>query len=123
MLINGEKYACDACVRGHRVSNCTHNGKLSYDNYQASTADQWHKNDLLPISTRRVAPSRNALIAAPCASLALPTSNASVVRNRTPRRNAPTWAQQAISRKRQLSKPRRMGNPAAALTEPAAPVL
>ncbi|KAI4086732.1 MAG: hypothetical protein LQ348_007265 [Seirophora lacunosa] len=24
MLINGEKYACDACVRGHRVSNCTH---------------------------------------------------------------------------------------------------
>ncbi|RDA90414.1 hypothetical protein CP533_1041 [Ophiocordyceps camponoti-saundersi (nom. inval.)] len=24
MLINGEKYACDACVRGHRVSNCQH---------------------------------------------------------------------------------------------------
>lgn len=24
MLINGEKWACDACVRGHRVSNCQH---------------------------------------------------------------------------------------------------
>lgn len=24
MLIDGEKYACDACVRGHRVSNCQH---------------------------------------------------------------------------------------------------
>lgn len=27
MLIDGEKYACDACVRGHRVSNCQHTGK------------------------------------------------------------------------------------------------
>lgn len=27
MLINGEKYACEACVRGHRVSSCTHNGQ------------------------------------------------------------------------------------------------
>jgi hypothetical protein len=24
MLIKGEKYACEACVRGHRVSNCRH---------------------------------------------------------------------------------------------------
>lgn len=24
MLIEGEKYACHACVRGHRVSNCRH---------------------------------------------------------------------------------------------------
>ncbi|PTB69128.1 copper fist DNA-binding domain-containing protein [Trichoderma citrinoviride] len=24
MLIDGEKFACDACVRGHRVSNCQH---------------------------------------------------------------------------------------------------
>lgn len=24
MLIDGEKYACEACVRGHRVSNCNH---------------------------------------------------------------------------------------------------
>jgi len=27
MIINGEKYACEACVRGHRVSNCQHHGK------------------------------------------------------------------------------------------------
>ena len=26
MLIDGEKWACDACVRGHRVSSCTHSG-------------------------------------------------------------------------------------------------
>lgn len=30
MLINGEKYACEACVRGHRVSNCQHSGKHSH---------------------------------------------------------------------------------------------
>ncbi|KAI0395256.1 hypothetical protein F5Y17DRAFT_465835 [Xylariaceae sp. FL0594] len=24
MMIDGEKYACEACVRGHRVSNCRH---------------------------------------------------------------------------------------------------
>ncbi|KAK1759738.1 copper resistance protein CRF1 [Echria macrotheca] len=27
MLINGEKYACEACVRGHRVSNCQHSDR------------------------------------------------------------------------------------------------
>ena len=30
MLIEGEKYACEACVRGHRVSNCQHSGKGSH---------------------------------------------------------------------------------------------
>lgn len=30
MLIDGEKYACDACIRGHRVSSCQHNGMRSY---------------------------------------------------------------------------------------------
>jgi hypothetical protein len=29
MLINGEKWACEACVRGHRVSNCQHSGERS----------------------------------------------------------------------------------------------
>ncbi|KAG9247191.1 hypothetical protein BJ878DRAFT_415389 [Calycina marina] len=27
MLIKGEKYACEACVRGHRVSNCQHSDR------------------------------------------------------------------------------------------------
>ncbi|KAK3342517.1 hypothetical protein B0H65DRAFT_221813 [Neurospora tetraspora] len=27
MLINGEKWACEACVRGHRVSNCQHHDR------------------------------------------------------------------------------------------------
>jgi hypothetical protein len=26
MIIDGEKWACEACVRGHRVSNCQHSG-------------------------------------------------------------------------------------------------
>jgi hypothetical protein len=26
MLIDGEKWACEACVRGHRVSTCKHHG-------------------------------------------------------------------------------------------------
>lgn len=26
MLIDGEKWACEACVRGHRVSSCHHSG-------------------------------------------------------------------------------------------------
>ncbi|KAK2761743.1 hypothetical protein FQN54_001571 [Arachnomyces sp. PD_36] len=31
MLIDGEKYACEACVRGHRVSSCHHSDRpLSY---------------------------------------------------------------------------------------------
>ncbi|KAJ9607157.1 hypothetical protein H2200_008229 [Cladophialophora chaetospira] len=28
MLINGEKFACEACVRGHRVSSCHHQDRL-----------------------------------------------------------------------------------------------
>jgi hypothetical protein len=27
MLIDGEKWACEACVRGHRVSSCHHSGR------------------------------------------------------------------------------------------------
>lgn len=30
MIIDGEKFACEACVRGHRVSNCQHSGKSSH---------------------------------------------------------------------------------------------
>ncbi|MBE3049933.1 hypothetical protein IMZ48_47030 [Candidatus Bathyarchaeota archaeon] len=26
MIVDGEKFACEACVRGHRVSNCQHSG-------------------------------------------------------------------------------------------------
>lgn len=29
MLIDGEKWACEACVRGHRVTTCKHNGTYS----------------------------------------------------------------------------------------------
>ena len=26
---DGEKFACDACIRGHRVSSCTHKGMFN----------------------------------------------------------------------------------------------
>ncbi|KKK16808.1 hypothetical protein AOCH_003312 [Aspergillus ochraceoroseus] len=29
MLIDGEKWACEACVRGHRVTTCKHHGRAS----------------------------------------------------------------------------------------------
>lgn len=27
MIVNGEKFACDACIRGHRVAQCQHTGE------------------------------------------------------------------------------------------------
>ncbi|KAL8828068.1 MAG: hypothetical protein Q9191_002807 [Dirinaria sp. TL-2023a] len=41
MIIDGEKYACDACVRGHRVSNCQHTErKLSHINKKGRPVSQ-----------------------------------------------------------------------------------
>ncbi|KAI0477184.1 hypothetical protein GGR56DRAFT_393366 [Xylariaceae sp. FL0804] len=41
MLIDGEKYACDACVRGHRVSNCQHTDrKLQHINKKGRPVSQ-----------------------------------------------------------------------------------
>lgn len=28
MLIDGQKWACEACIRGHRVSSCKHHGTV-----------------------------------------------------------------------------------------------
>lgn len=28
MIIDGQKWSCDACVRGHRVTTCKHHGML-----------------------------------------------------------------------------------------------
>ncbi|KAL2373356.1 hypothetical protein RJ035_004683 [Blastomyces gilchristii] len=41
MLINGEKWACDACIRGHRVSNCQHADRpLSHINKKGRPVSQ-----------------------------------------------------------------------------------
>ncbi|KAI1910396.1 transcriptional activator haa1 [Ophidiomyces ophidiicola] len=41
MLINGEKYACDACIRGHRVSSCQHHERpLSHINRKGRPVSQ-----------------------------------------------------------------------------------
>ncbi|KAI9844633.1 MAG: hypothetical protein M1837_005485 [Sclerophora amabilis] len=43
MLIDGEKYACDACVRGHRVSNCQHSDRpLQHINKKGRPVSQCH---------------------------------------------------------------------------------
>lgn len=34
MIIEGEKWACESCVRGHRVSNCTHAGERYFRIYK-----------------------------------------------------------------------------------------
>ena len=28
MIINNQKYSCEACIRGHRVTTCKHHGML-----------------------------------------------------------------------------------------------
>ncbi|KAH8884642.1 hypothetical protein GQ53DRAFT_786086 [Thozetella sp. PMI_491] len=41
MIIDGEKYACEACVRGHRVSNCQHaDRKLQHINKKGRPVTQ-----------------------------------------------------------------------------------
>ncbi|KAI1327419.1 hypothetical protein F5Y16DRAFT_196529 [Xylariaceae sp. FL0255] len=43
MLIDGEKYACEACVRGHRVSNCQHSDRpLQHINKKGRPVSQCH---------------------------------------------------------------------------------
>ena len=39
MLIGGEKYACESCIKGHRVSNCHHRGKQSGTVSEAMNAE------------------------------------------------------------------------------------
>ncbi|KAI1341268.1 hypothetical protein F5Y15DRAFT_29149 [Xylariaceae sp. FL0016] len=43
MLIDGEKWACEACVRGHRVSNCQHADRpLQHINKKGRPVSQCH---------------------------------------------------------------------------------
>ncbi|KAI1263321.1 hypothetical protein F5Y18DRAFT_438402 [Xylariaceae sp. FL1019] len=43
MLIDGEKWACEACVRGHRVSNCQHSDRpLQHINKKGRPVSQCH---------------------------------------------------------------------------------
>ncbi|KAL2019912.1 hypothetical protein VTK56DRAFT_9087 [Thermocarpiscus australiensis] len=43
MLIDGEKWACEACVRGHRVSNCQHHDRpLQHINKKGRPVSQCH---------------------------------------------------------------------------------
>lgn len=85
MLIKGEKYACEACVRGHRVSNCQHSDRpLQHINKKVCLS-------ISPVvscspTLRRVVPSRSALTVEPSASLVPPMFVATAAaRRHTPR--------------------------------------
>lgn len=61
MLIDGEKWACDACVRGHRVSNCQHSDRpLQHINKKGRPVSQCHH-------CRGLRKSRSAHIRCDCA--------------------------------------------------------
>jgi hypothetical protein len=70
MLIKGEKYACEACVRGHRVSNCQHADRpLQHINKKVPRLATYGR--ALLIRANRVVPSPNVLIAELFENLAL----------------------------------------------------
>lgn len=60
MIIDGEKFACEACVRGHRVSNCQHSGK-SIGSPRTAVVNWARAVSLLPLPARGPACSCAAL--------------------------------------------------------------
>jgi hypothetical protein len=82
MLIKGEKYACEACVRGHRVSNCQHADRpLQHINKKVChpVCCQWQNSN--PIA-RRVVQSHNVLTVELYANLGQPMSVATAAAKR-----------------------------------------
>ena len=89
MLIDGEKYACEACVRGHRVSTCQHSGKPPTSPFGPGESLTLAKTGPSHTSTRKEDQSHNVLTVEVFAKLARPTSNASAEQSRIPRKNVP----------------------------------
>lgn len=120
MLIDGEKWACDACVRGHRVSNCQHSGMQSFTCLTISTgrgsamivsslaeppvsscpfiADETSQTGLCNTSTKRVDPCRSATTVEDCASPGRPTSSVTVASRPTVWHTAPTRTRAMLAR-------------------------
>ena len=129
MLIDGEKYACEACVRGHRVSTCQHSGKLSsspslFESLAVGACWQWPKTDNLHTSTKRVARSHNAHTAEASARLVPRTYSANAEPNHTARTNATITKAWASSN--QTQRPilmRKTTKPAVVAMEHGAPAL
>jgi len=71
MLIHGEKFACEACFRGHRVSSCDHKGSISQ------------------ISSHKAVQSLSAITAGACARLNPNMSIVSVIKKATQRKIVP----------------------------------
>ncbi|TQS33891.1 hypothetical protein Golomagni_05750 [Golovinomyces magnicellulatus] len=66
MLIGGEKWACEACVRGHRVSNCQHSDRpLQHINKKGRPVSQCQH-------CRSLRKSRSAHVRCDCSSEKLP---------------------------------------------------
>jgi hypothetical protein len=71
MLVNGEKFACRSCVRGHRAAKCTHSGKHVLSHVGFPAIENGHRQiGRCNALVSGAAQSRNARTAAPCASLA-----------------------------------------------------
>lgn len=86
MLLKGEKYACEACVRGHRVTSCLHaNRPLQHINKKVCRWFWTGGRTTSILTCDRVVPSLNVPIAEPCASLARLMYVATVVTRRTPK--------------------------------------
>ncbi|KAI5288748.1 hypothetical protein KEM54_004919 [Ascosphaera aggregata] len=73
MLINGEKWACNACIRGHRVSSCSHKDRpLSHVNKkgrpsQSNSHPSSGRNTLRTPSGRKTKLSRGTRDVCACA--------------------------------------------------------
>lgn len=73
MIIAGEKWACEACVRGHRVSNCQHSDRpLQHINKKGRPVSQCQH-------CRTLRKSRSAHVRCDCSSEKLHTKEASTV--------------------------------------------
>ena len=93
MLINGEKFACEACVRGHRVSSCHHSGNTPLlplvlvhqtNSIRVQTGP-------LSMSTRKAVRCRNATTAEVSERRAPSTSNANVRTSHTQKKIVLTY--------------------------------
>ncbi|OYZ88541.1 MAG: hypothetical protein B7Y01_04630 [Xanthobacter sp. 17-67-6] len=81
MIINGETYACEACIRGHRTASCQHKGASPSSNTAIAQLTVANSQIVLCSSSRRRdGPFLSAITVAPCVSRGLRMSSVSVQR-------------------------------------------
>ncbi|KAL9060580.1 MAG: hypothetical protein Q9162_000531 [Coniocarpon cinnabarinum] len=75
---DGEKWACEACLKGHRVTSCSHKGLCDADVMLTGLLTSDQQTDNSSTLTKRVDQFRNANTVAACASRATVMSSACV---------------------------------------------